>query len=249
MTVMREMGLIAMNTELGTLYQFSLQEGRLIEKEIKCPCEHYHLYLLCVQVAGREYLALSCCHCRDIKLMNLKQKRNTSESQPMQYEVITAFSGQIVFNMCHGEENRLFVPSVIAVMELDTSTITFTKVRSISTFGSVFGIYKDLCYVPDPYRLLVVISNSEVRAMSCDNKIVWTTEYKRGLLYIPIHKVILSLYEKKIVVLNPDTGSEIQSIELLDVVRGTRALCLFNNQIIMASGRRGGGRISYFDLK
>ena len=249
MAVMRQTGLIVVITLNKTLNQLLPQEGRLIRKGIKHPCNH-GVPLLCVQVAEREYLALSCWMSRNIRLMDLdKQTGNISESQLIRYEVITAFSGGMVHRMCHGEENRMFVLSGIAVLELDTSTITFTKVRSISTSGSVFGVYKDLCYVPDPHRLLVVTYKNEVRATSCDNKIVWTTECKHDLLYSPIHGVILSLYKNKIVVLNPDTGSEIQSIELPDEVRNIRALCLFNNQIIMASHRKGGGCISYFNLE
>ena len=243
---MRETGLIIVSTWDGFLHQFSLQEGRLIEKQIQCPCEHCDLFVLCVQVAGREYLALSCHLCKNIKLMDLnKQKGKSSESQLIQYEVIRAFSGETVTSMCHGEENRIFVQSFGDVLELDTSTTTFKKVRTITT-----GWGHGLCYVPHPYLLLVIRDDNEVCAASCDDRtVVWATGYKRGLLYIPIHEVILSLYENKIVVLNPDTGSEMQSIELLDEVRNIDAICLFNNQIIMASGRRGEGRILYFDLK
>ena len=75
MTVMREMGLIVVSTWQLSLFQLSLQEGSLIEKEIQCPCEHYSLYLLCVQIAGHEYLALSCEECEDIKLMDLNKQK------------------------------------------------------------------------------------------------------------------------------------------------------------------------------
>ena len=40
MTVLRETGLIVVSTYQWSLFQFSLQEGRLIEKQIKPPCEN-----------------------------------------------------------------------------------------------------------------------------------------------------------------------------------------------------------------
>ena len=198
MTVMRETGLIIVSTDVflsnGTLHQLSLQEGRLIEKQIQLPCEH-SVDLLCVQLAGREYLALSCVVCENIKLMDLnKQKGNSSESQLIQYEVIRAFSGAQVYRMCHGGENRLFVRLRYGdVLELDTSATTFTKVRTINT-----GHYISLCYVPEPHRLLVVNDRIRVRTVSCDgNRIVWATGYTGcagALLYLPSHEVILVLH-------------------------------------------------------
>ena len=135
MTVMRETRLIVVSTWEGSLFQLSLQEGHFIEKEIKRPCEHgVPVYLLCVQVEGSEYLALSCEWCETIKLMNLnKQKRSSSESRLMQYKVITALSGEKVSRMCHGEKNRLFVLLLNDVLELDTSTTPFKKVNIGST--------------------------------------------------------------------------------------------------------------------
>ena len=250
MTAMRETGVIIVSTGYGNLYQISLQEGHVIENRVKPLCVYNPYNLLRVQVAGREYLAVSCWHCRHIKLMNLnKQTGSSSESGLMRYEMITAFSGEFVSRMCLGEENRLFVQSSDGVvLELDTSTTTFTKVKTIS-IGHQLSYY-GLCYEPDPYRLLVVSGESEVRAVSCDNnEVVWTSGYKGSLLYIPNHDVIiLARYDNKIVVLNPDSGSDIQCVELPYEVRHIRALCLFNNQIIMARERKGVGYISYFDL-
>ena len=193
MTVMRETGLIVVSTLNGALFQFSLQEGRLIEKEIRPPCEHYYLYLLCVQIAGHEYLALSCYMCENIRLMDLnKQTGLSSESKLIQYEVITAFSGDEFGRMCHGEENRLFVRlHDDAVLELDTSTTTFTKVRYINT-----GYDHGLCYVPDPHRFLVVSYDNEFCAVTCDsNKEVWKVKnsdlYAGKLAYTPTRKSII----------------------------------------------------------
>ena len=174
-------------------------------------------------------------------------------SSSIQYEVITAFSGE-VSRMCQGEENRLFVQSSgDNVLELDTSTTTFTKVRTINT-GAGFS----LCYVPDPHRLFVVSDGNrdEVRVVSCDDDTVeWRVKKDDDLnpghlLYIPSHDAILVEDWKKnrVVVFNSGTGSQIQSITLPDNVHKIGGMCLFNDQIIVAS-EGDGGRISYFSLK
>ena len=53
MTVMSETRLIVVSTVYGSLFQLSLQGGRLVKNQIKQPCEHSVGHLLCVQVAGR----------------------------------------------------------------------------------------------------------------------------------------------------------------------------------------------------
>ena len=242
MAVMRETGLVVVRAG-GSLYQFSLQEGHLIKERIKRPCEHGYPYLLCLQISGRAYLALSCWKCRDIKLMNLNKQ--LSADSLIEYEVITAFKGKWLEYMCHGEENRIFIQSRDdIVLELDTSTTAFKQVRRIKT-----GHSYSLCYVPDPHRLIVVSDGNEVCAVSCDNnKVVWKTRSSDRLLYLPSHDAVLVYERNAVVVLNPETGSEIKSISLPDTARRLDALCLFNNQIIVG-GSAGGGHILYFDIK
>ena len=187
--------------------------------------------------------------------MNLsKQKGSSSESQLIQPEVITASSIEMVRRMCHGEENMLLVQSSYGdVLELDTSTTTFTKVRTINTSGSVSGLYKGLCYVPHPHRLLVTNDDDGgVRAVSCDdNKEAWRVKnddfYAVNLAYTPTHESIIVAdgSRNKIVILSPSNGSRLQSIQLPNNVREIRGLCVYNNQLIVCSPRR----ISYFSLK
>ena len=175
--------------------------------------------------------------------MNLNKQELSSESQLIELE--TAFRGEKVSHMVQGEESMLFVDVGGVVLELDTSTTTFTKVRTIRSDEDLCA----LCYVPDPHRLLVVSGHYKVCAVSRENNnIVWTTDYRRHFLYIPSYDVILAVYDNDVVVLNPETGSELQSTWLPDSVGDIQALCLFNNQIIMAS-EAWGGNISYFSLK
>ena len=259
MAVMRETGFIVISTVDGTLYQFSLQEGRLIEKRVKPPCRHGFLYLLCVQVVEHEYLALSCRMCGYIKLMNLnKQTGNSSESQLIQYELITAFSGVFVNGMCHGEKNRLFVRSSSVVLEMDTSSTTFKKVKTIGIDSPNYSLdmCSDMCFVPDPHRLLVVSGSDGACARFCDdNKIAWrvhdSTMYDslRNILYAPTLKAILvgDQSKRSLTFLNPGNGAKIQSIRLFDYdiyMHEIPCISLFNDRIIVASkGNRG--RISY----
>ena len=249
MTVMRETGLIVVSRQDGILYKLSLQE-RHLNGEIQPPCEHL-VWLLCVQVAGCEYLALSCYLCENIKLMDLTKQRNSSESQLMQYEMIRAFSGKWVRHMCQGEENRIFVQSYGNVLELDTSTTTFTEVRTIDT--SRLGIYNYLCYVPHPHRLLVAYDDEGgVHAVSCDdNKEAWRVKRDDLLVgklaYRPTDEsiIVADRSSKKVVILRPSNGSWLQSILLPINVCEIRGLCVNSHQLIVCSE----GRISYFSLK
>ena len=152
-----------------------------------------------------------------------------------------------------GEENRMFVkPGGGDVLELDTSTTTFTKVRTITT-GPTFR----LCYVPDPHRLLV---GGGVRAVSCDdNTVLWRKPNNNFslLLYVPSHDVILvaDRSHNVVSVLDPSSGSQMQMISLPDVLY-VQGLCLRDGQIVVATkdkkdekeGNYRISRIAYFSL-
>ena len=87
--------------------------------------------------------------------------QSSHELKKNQNDVITAFSGEDVYRMVQGEENRLFGK----VLELDTSTTRFTQVKTINT-----GWGHDLCYVPDPHRVLEFSSEKGLHVVSCDDK-------------------------------------------------------------------------------
>ena len=131
--------------------------------------------------------------------------------------------------MCHGEENRLFVKSSRGVvLELDTSTTTFKKVRTINPG---YSNYIGLCYVPDPHRLIVVGDENEVRAMSCvEKEVIWKTKLKPGcLLYALSHDVLfLSDRSNKLWCLDPGSGLQFQEILLRDYMHELEHMCLVN---------------------
>ena len=171
-----------------------------------------------------------------------KPKANSSELQPIEYEVIIAFFLlDAVLRIWHsGDKNRLFVELYGGVLELDTSTTKFTTVKTFNT-----GLAKILCYVPDPHQLLVVRDGkNEVRAVSCDdNTVVWRVQREGGLdpglwLYIPCRETILvdDWRKKRVVVLHPGTGSEIKSISLPHIMQFFQ-MCLFSRPWASTSWR------------
>ena len=218
--------------------------------------------LLGVPVAGREYLALACHWCQNIKLMDINKQlelligndkgQSSCELKKIQNDVITAFSGQHVYRMVQGEENRLFVEIGNGkVLELDTSTTRFTQVRTINT-----GWGHGLCYVPDPHRVLELSSENGLHVVSCDDKNTVCSLKIDGvfnpgcLLYVPSHDVILVADQQKnrIAVLKGSSGAWIQSILLPRDVRDIHYMFLYKDQIVVAS-EKGGGRIAYLSLK
>ena len=251
MTVMCGSGMIVVSSQLGALFQLSLKGGHLIQKQIASLCQH-HVYLLCVQVAGREFLALSCGGCNNIKLMNFN--RQVSFAPQIQFGVITAFRGEMVDRMCHGEEKRIFAQVHYGVLELDISTTTFTKLRSIS-----IGWCHSLCYVADPLRLLVVKNEAEVLAVSSDdNKVVWkigtSEEFKNGVsLYLPNDNTLLfaDWSGNRIHIVDPVTGRQIRYMNLPYHISGISGLCWFEDQIVVRSGDVEADQftLSFFSLK
>ena len=158
--------------------------------------------------------------------------------------------------MCQGEENRLFVKSSRdTVLELETSTTTFTKLKTIN-IGSTVMRY-GLCYVPDPHRLLVFSDDKVVRAVSCDDDtIVWKVKHANDpgcSLYIPSHNTILvaDWMKNRVVILYPDRRLEMQSITLPGYEGKIKWLYLLNDQIIVGDQEflENKSTISYFSVK
>ena len=127
-TVMRETDKLVvsgMKDGVRSVFIFSRNwGGGLSDTTFTAPCRHQVDDLLCLQVAGYEYLAIACWDCKHIKL--------TDTAKPM--EPIIAFRGEKVNKICKGKNNRIFV-SVISsegrVLELDCSTKFFEVVRAI----------------------------------------------------------------------------------------------------------------------
>ena len=94
--------------------------------------------------------------------------------------------------------------------------------------------------------------------MSCyDDKVVWKIEKSKdfnphSLLFVPRVLLVADRVENRLVVLQPGTGMQVKTIllpgEVYDIHQ-IEEICLFNNQIIVISGRGHRDLISYFSLK
>ena len=145
-------GLLSLATQAGAkkevivgscLFVFSPQGGTLKEETmIKPVCQHKLSHLLGLPVGWKEYLAVSCSECKDIKLWDLTTEKTT-----------VAFSGKPVGVMCGGW-HKLFVHVVgkDQVLQLDCSTNTFIQTKKIKT--GTRGLY-DICFIPRPIRFIV----------------------------------------------------------------------------------------------
>ena len=179
------------------------------------PCKHITL-LHCTEVEGQEFFVQSCGECLNIKLID-----PTSDNEPT-----IAIEGETFGRMCDGEKNRLFVKiKDNGVLELDSSSKKFSKLRTIN-----IGIenYAPFCYIPNPYKLIVAISNNKVEATSCDDgKTAWEIDgivlgrkiYPEGLLFLSSHGTLLLSggVRGRILALNPNNGSHLQTIEPSDL--------------------------------
>ena len=187
------------------------EEGSLRRRQIKAPCEH-GVRLLGLEIAGQEFLAMSCGVCENIRLMNL-----TSE------KIRVAFRGKNVDYMAEGEGGKLYVKlrGEAKVLELDLVSSTFIEKKS---FDIGVKDVEALNYVPSPHRLIIVNDNNKrsVLATSVDTgKTVWNfdqkVDYKEiepgELLFIPEHDVILVEDTERIHILRSADGQYLQTVD------------------------------------
>ena len=234
------------------LYVFLPQRGgNMREWTLKCPCEHSADDLLRLQIAGNEYLTLSCSICQKITLMNVEEKK---EEQQVDRE---AFTGQNVCLMCHGQKNSIFVTldGSDQALELNCSKIPFEIVKNVNIRS--YNPY-DICYMP-LHNSLVVSDNdiSEVNMIPCDKSEV-TFKFHESvegmkpgpILYLPRHdKLLVGDFQNcKIQVFDPKRKSHLQTIEQTDM-GSISLLLMFNGQIIMLHKFFSSFEVAYFSLK
>ena len=216
------------------LYILSRQGGSALKEEakIKHPCTHgLNTDLLSLQILWREYLAISCVKCEDIKLVDLKSKNVTA-----------AFSGEAVYTMCSGW-HKLFVniQDTDKILELDCSSTKFTQLRTFKAgLENIYG----MCYAPKPLSLLIVSDTTcnTIRAVDCNTgEVAWTidgdvdgrTIVPYEVILLPRQQVILvsdSGYDRMLV-LNGQTGAHAQTARAVG-----RRMVLKRGQIIARHG-------------
>ena len=255
-TVMDKTGKVAVKGQFDTfsslhLYLFAIHGKHITRDKLYHPCQHtYRGGLLSVEIAGKEYLTISCSECNNIKLMDLQTGG-----------VTIAYIGKKMMKMCKGEGNTLYVKSVQdQILELDCTHPVFSKIKVMNTEMGGNSYYIGLCYVPSPYRYIISTNGEKIVATACDtNTRVWKIKIgfpiKRfdphGLLYSQRHHAILVAdgNKNRIVVLNPSNGDTLQTLMLPGM--GTIVdLCLNNHQLVVKhrSGIIEKNKISFFSI-
>ena len=210
----------AMKEDRLFLYLYTLQQDGSVNREnkIKCPCKHHQHYvsLLLVHILWRDYLAISCKECRDIKLVDLETNKITtaySDEQPMG-------------KMCRGW-HKIYVEIESDFLELDCSNTKFTKMRQTETGKGGFMNPSDLCYVPPPHNSIVPFHRDFIQATFLDGpkESMWLLSDKDvdgeriisySVVYSSRHDALLVTDDKNktIWVLNPCSGEILQNIDL-----------------------------------
>ena len=246
---MRETGKLVVSGKQDNsqaLYLFSPRGVSLCEQKIQKPCKcHCADSLLCLQIAGKEWLTMSCSDCENITLMDVNREK-VEEKQ--------AISGNKFYRMCHGEINKIYVTLLRneKVLELDCSNIKFEQVNELDLRTNTPN---DICYVSSRKSLVVTDSyGREVRLISCTNNDVLAEIDRKvqgigPVLFLPRHKKILLGDADKIRILDPqECLKEEKSIELPEM-GSIFFLCLFNGQITMIHKSDFSFNAAYLSLK
>ena len=231
------------------LHVYKLQGQKLVHDKLGAPCKHTsRICLLSVVISEKEYLAFSCSECRDIKLLDLETM-----------EVIKAYGGERrLMRMCEGEGNTIYVEASHGQILKLNCTDTVLSVTNIIDKGEDVAI-RSMCYVPSPYRLLVVSDYfRDVQVISVDtNAEQWarldelrtTDSDPYGLFYSSEHRILLLADGKfsGILVLNPGTGDTLQTINLPG--KGDiRALGFSDDHLVLRNNTCLKRKISFFKV-
>ena len=164
----------------------------------------------------------------------------------------TAFSGPKVNIICEGEEKTLFVTvnGRNEISELDCSSLKFSPLRN---FKITNKNPQSICYVPCTHGLLVVVGDTKIEGISCrTGEVTWTLKTFGTIasVYSPIHNKILAAngYGCKLLVLDADDGTQVQTIQMPANVREIWQMSLHNGQIIVKHGSPF-HNIAYLSLK
>ena len=210
------------------LYFLTLQNGNIVKNKINLTCQDYDVSLLSIFVNNKEYLAVACEKCHDIKLLDLKTEMVVSKAFIYMKKIQ---------KICHGEPGRLFIFCGRDIFELNCSGLRFKQIQEIPAGINVCG---NLCYVPSPYNLIIASDENcrEITAISTHSKqTVWTVDKiadtgvnTSAFLYLPLNKMILMGDTESVFVVNPADGTHVQTIPL-PVMGRVKYLCYHDNQL------------------
>ena len=105
-----------------------------------------------------------------------------------------------------------------------------------------------MCYVPEPYKTMVLIEKNVILAISIErDEKIW--EVKRdidgkkldpkNLLFSPEHQVILVCDDtnRRVLVLHPRDGSHLQTIPFPDMER-VWDICMYDDEVILLDNEK-----------
>ena len=162
-------------------------------------------------------------------------------------QVVTAahLIGAAPEEMCHGEEGRIYVVSMVEncpVLQLDCTAVPFTVTKKINT-----GLenYNDVFYIPSVKA--IAISHhpvSLVRAFSTETKEkIWELKGQvDGNTWRPswvvhtqkLHRLIINdIWDRRLIVLDPRDGSHLQTVLLPETVYKVRDMCLQGEDLLV----------------
>ena len=201
------------------MHVYKLRHGVWTHKMIPVTCKHEGIEMLPLTLDGKERLTVSCPGCKNIRLVNLETGK---------VRVVYSSTKYKPDYMCHGEDGELYVNSLgqsFPVMKLDCSGLTFTGPHQTLVSG-VDRWCSGLCYVPVPYKLIVLClaSKSVIRAICCESeKLQWLIDgeidgticHPWGLLYLERQQRLLVCdgTNNRVLVLHPRDGSHLQTIQ------------------------------------
>ena len=240
--------------DLCTISMLSQQKGggdlRQDKQQWETPCKH-KVNLLGLQILWKEYLAISCLMCEDIKLMDLNS--NLQET--------VVFKGRQVLRMCKGwHKIYVHVLRPNQILELDCSTTSFTLIKSIDIGAKKYP--NDFCYMPSPVKLFAFCySNPYKNGIDCtkfdSGETIWFNDgvddrriTPSALLYLPYHRALLAADRKnrRVFLLDPGTGSHLQTIRLPDLGEILDTM-LHNGRVFMLHEHESGNnKLSCFSV-
>ncbi len=207
-------------------------------REVKAPCRHEMMGVLGVVVEGRELLAVACKDCEVVKFMDLESGKVFAEFE---------YGEEKPWKLCAGEPGKLWVWMVGGeVIELDCSTLRPTPTgRKVSVN---LPHCDDFCFIPAPHDVLIAVHHKihTCFCVSCDSdKEKWEQKgqvdtkkiWPWGVTFCPRHQVVLMGDHKnnRILVLDPSSGSHLQTLPLPDEVGSPYDVRLYGDQLFMIS--------------
>ena len=207
-------------------------------KKVEAFCEHEEgVYLQSLNVKSTEMLLVSCASCRKIRLYNMETGN-----------VTTAFHKHAIYpgQMSPGDGDVLYVSHHVEgfpVLELNHPKQNPGSGKMIQ---SGMETYHSMHYIPAPHKLIVFSLNTEslIRAVSVVNgEVAWEVKGEiegeicrpHGLLFSPDHQVLLVAdgWNSRLIVLNPEDGSVLQTIQLDYQLGAIFNLCIHQQHLIV----------------